>query len=131
MRGLSVASCCIVALLSCGRADDRRVSASIPAEPPTATDSLVATNSAGVQIWFTLLRASRRADGSECVERGLEIRRGNARLKVPLLYTGTIPVFLNDSTMRATLWTSCRPGAPYLVDLRSGQPVRERGRSEP
>lgn len=97
----------------------------------SATDSLVAANSAGVQIWLTLLRMAKRADGSECVERGLEIRRGNARLKVPLLYTGTTPVFLNDSTMRATLWTHCRPGGPYLVDLRSGQPVRERGRTQP
>lgn len=130
MRGLSVANGCLVVLLSCGRANDQRVSASIPAEPPTATDSLVATNSAGVQIWFTLLRMAKRADSSECVERGLEIRRGNARLPVPLLYTGTTPVFLNDSTMRATLWTRCRPGDPYLVDLKSGQPVRERGRTQ-
>jgi hypothetical protein len=32
---------------------------------------------------------------------------------------------LNDSTMRAVLWTNCRPGDAYLVDLTNGRPVRQ------
>lgn len=129
-KRLAVATAGLVTLLSCGRADEQQYSASTAAQPPVPADSLVATNSEGAQIWFTLLRVDKHADGRPCVERGLEIRQGKIRVKVPLLYTGTIPVFLNDSTVRAILWTNCRPGDSYLVDVRSGQPVRERGRSE-
>ena len=48
------------------------------------------------------------------------------RIPVPLLYTGTAPHLVNDSTMRARLSDHCRPGDAYLVDLRTGRPVRER-----
>ena len=98
------------------------------APPP---DSLILTNTAGAEIWFTLSRSATGADGGGCVERGLEIRHGGKRVKVPLLYTGTPPVLLNDSTMRAMLWTHCRPGDAYLVNLRTGQPVREQGANSP
>lgn len=84
-----------------------------------------------MEIWFTLVRAAKGADGRDCVERGLEIRQGGKQVQVPLLYTGSPPVLLNDSTMRATLWTHCTPGDPYLVNLRSGHPVRERARAMP
>ena len=84
------------------------------------------TNAGGVEIWFTLARSATGADGRRCVERGLEIRQGEKRLQVPLLYTGALPVLINDSTMRATLWTHCQPGDAYLVNLTSGHPVRER-----
>jgi hypothetical protein len=60
------------------------------------------------------------------VDRAIEIRRGDTRVKVPLLYTGTPPELVNDSTLRARLSNQCRPGDAYLVDLRSGRPVRER-----
>jgi hypothetical protein len=86
----------------------------------------VLTNSVGVEIWFTLARAAMDPDGRRCVERGLEIRHGAKRVQVPLLYTGAPPVLLNDSTLRALLWTHCQPGDAYRVSLRSGQPVRER-----
>jgi hypothetical protein len=93
-------------------------------------DSLVATSEDGVEVWFTLTRVGRAPDGSSCVERGLEIRRGGTHIQVPLLYTGAAPVLLNQSTMRAELWNHCRPVGTYLVDLQSGRPVREHaGRS--
>jgi hypothetical protein len=44
------------------------------------------------------------------------------------LYTGAPPVLLDPSTMRAELWNHCRAVDTYLVDLRSGRPVRERSR---
>ncbi len=47
---------------------------------------------------------------------------------MPLLYTGAPPVLVNDSTLRAVLWTHCQPGDAYLVNLRSGQPVRDDGK---
>jgi hypothetical protein len=92
-------------------------------------DSLVVSGENDLEVWFTLRRAGRAADGTSCVERGLEIRRGGTRVPVPLLYTGSAPVLLDQSTMRAELWNHCRPVATYLVDLRSGQPVRERPES--
>lgn len=90
------------------------------------SDSLVLTTGEGVEVWYGLARSSRAADGRPCVERGLEIRREGRRMQVPLLYTGEAPTLLNDSTMRAVLWTNCRPEAAYLVDLANGRPVRQR-----
>lgn len=121
----------LAALLACGGPTRQKPAAvdSVANVPPA--DSLVLTNPAGAEIWLTLARAATGADGGRCVERGLEIRQGGKRLQVPLLYTGAPPVLLNDSTMRAILWTNCRPGDAYLVNLRSGHPVRERAGAAP
>jgi hypothetical protein len=101
--------------------------------PPASTDqagpsqdSLLLSNRAGTEVWFTLARTGRAADGRTCVERGLEIRRGGARIPVPLLYTGEAPTLVNDTTLRAVLWNHCTPLNPYLVDLRTGHPARQR-----
>ncbi len=48
----------------------------------------------------------------------MEIRRGSTSVPVPLLYTGTAPELVNDSTLRARLSDQCVPGDAYLVDLR-------------
>ena len=93
-----------------------------PAAKPA--DSL-AVSAPGLEIWFTLARPAGSASGASCVERGLEIRRAERRIRVPLLYTGESPTILNDSTMRAVLWNDCHPQTPYLVDLRTGRPVPE------
>ena len=95
------------------------------ASPPRPADSLVATAPGGAEVWFTLARPD-SADGRRCVDRAIEIRRGSARVPVPLLYTGTSPEVLNDTTLRARLSNGCLPGDAYLVDLRTGRPVRER-----
>src|SRR5688572_19562647 len=121
----------LAAAVACGNQADRSTHSgqdSVPVSTPA--ESLVATSSGGTEIWFTLARNATGPDGLRCVERGIEIRRGATRLKVPLLYTGSAPVLLNDSTMRAVLWTHCSPGDAYLVNLKSGQPVRERAREE-
>jgi hypothetical protein len=98
--------------------------AEAPASAPA--DSLVATAPDGAEIWFTLSRESKAADGTTCIDRTIEIRRGDSRIPVPLLYTGTTPELINDSTMRARLSNQCVPGDAYLVNLRTGRPVRER-----
>jgi hypothetical protein len=103
-------------------APDRPSPPDFVADPPS--DSLVLATGAGVEVWYGLSRSARGPDGSPCVERGLEIRRGERRIQVPLLYTGETPTLLNDSTMRAVLWTNCRPGDVYVVDLTNGRPVR-------
>jgi len=111
-------------LSACGRTEraQTKTSAGKVAEPQ---DSLATSTRSGVEIWFTLSRPARSSEGQACVERGLEIRRDGRRLPIPLLYTGEAPTVVNDSTIRAMLWTNCRPVTPYRVDLRSGRPVRE------
>jgi hypothetical protein len=89
-------------------------------------DSLAVSGN-GVEVWFTLARTAHGSDGKQCLERGLEIRRAGSRVPVPLLYTREPPTLLNDTTMRAVLWTHCKPLDSYLVDLRTGRPVRQRG----
>jgi hypothetical protein len=73
-----------------------------------------------------LAREATAADGTSCVDRAIEIRRGDKRIQVPLLYTGHVPEVVNDSTIRARLSNQCVPGDAYLVDLQTGRPVRER-----
>jgi hypothetical protein len=98
-----------------------------PEAPPSRlTDSLALRSAAGTEVWFTIAREATGANREKCVERGLEIRDGAKRVKVPLLYTGAVPTLLDDSTMRAVLWNHCQPGDAYKVNLRTGQPVRER-----
>ena len=89
-------------------------------------ESLVTTAPGGIEVWFTLAREGKAEDGTRCIDRAIEIRRGETRVPVPLLYTGSAPELVNDSTIRARLSNRCVPGDAYLVDLRSGRPVRER-----
>jgi hypothetical protein len=123
MRGFPVLTSALV--LGCGGADRPPPKAAASADSLPA-DSLVATTPGGVQVWFTLARRVKSSAGVPCVDRAIEIRRGDTRVQVPLLYTGTPPELVNDSTLRARLSNQCRPGDAYLVDLRSGRPVRER-----
>jgi hypothetical protein len=111
-------------LPACGRTE-RAQNKTSAGEAAAPEESLATTTTAGVEVWFTLSRPARSTDGQSCVERGLEIRRDGRRFPVPLLYTGEAPTLLNDSTIRAMLWTHCRPVTPYRVDLRTGRPVRE------
>lgn len=118
-------------VLACGDRDVARAGSggdSANSAPPAPPESLVATAPGGVQIWFTLARVGQGDDGSRCIDRTLEIRRGGARVPVPLLYTASAPELVNDSTIRARLSFRCKPGDAYLVDLRSGRPIRERHR---
>jgi hypothetical protein len=108
------------------RDDDAEQSAAVDTAVPPPADTLVGTAPGGVEIWFTLSREGVAADGSHCIDRTIEIRRGGSRVQVPLLYTGAVPELVNDSTIRARLSNRCAPGDAYLVDLRSGRPVRER-----
>jgi len=95
------------------------------AEP--RADSLALAVRPGLEIWYSLHRSAHSPQGAECLERGLEIRQDGRRVPIPLLYTGESPTLINDSTLRAVLWTNCRPLKPYLVNLRTGQPTPEQG----
>jgi hypothetical protein len=94
------------------------------ARAPRPADSLVLTTPGGVEVWFTDARTARDSAGRECVERVMQIRRAGQKLAVPLLYTGSIPRLVNDSTIEAPIWLNCRPGNVYRVDLGTGRPVR-------
>jgi hypothetical protein len=85
----------------------------------------VLTAPGGVEVWFGDARQSRDSAGAACTERALEIRGPAGRRIVPLLYTLDIPTVLDDSTIRARLYTDCRPGPLYRVDLRTGLPTRK------
>ncbi|HET7601362.1 MAG TPA: hypothetical protein VFK09_13780 [Gemmatimonadales bacterium] len=109
----------------CARGDrppPRNAAAEAPTPP--SDDSLLLGMPHGIEIWATLRRQVEDSTGGRCVERALEIRDGHRRTRGPLLYPRDPPIRVNDSTIRARLWTHCRPGDAYLVNLKSGQPVR-------
>jgi hypothetical protein len=122
------AAATVAMLASCGRGTSDRTEAvsadSVPATSPA--DSLAVSGPGGVEIWFTHSRSGTAPDGRRCTDRAIEVRRGAQRIPVPLLYTGEAPRIVNDSTARAILYTNCRAGDAYLVDLRNGRPTRER-----
>jgi hypothetical protein len=111
------------ALAACRPGSGERATAGDTAVSTVPADSL-AVAGPGVEIWFTLPRPGRAPDGSPCTDRAIEVRRGGSRIPVPLLYTGEAPRIVNESTARAILYTDCRAGDAYLVDLRSGRPAR-------
>jgi len=90
---------------------------------PQVSDSLILTAPGGVTVWLTEGRRATDATGAECLERTLEIRHDTTRIKVPLLYTVSTPVLLDDSTLRAELAHNCQRAEPYRVSLRTGRPV--------
>lgn len=95
---------------------------SLPSVAPA--DSLALTAAPGVEVWFTDARQAQDSAGKACEERVLEIRRDGRRIPVPLLYTGSAPRLINDSTIEAPIWLHCRPGNLYRVNLHTGYPTR-------
>ena len=122
-RFVAVALSAVLAGCGDGRAP---ADAPVPSDLPAATlvDSLVLTAPGGAQVWFTDGRAAQDSLGAACSERVLEIRTARDTLAVPLLYTGEAPTLVNDSTLRASLWLDCRPGALYHVNIHTGRPSR-------
>jgi hypothetical protein len=103
-----------------------------PAQDTTAAvvtrpaDTLALSAPGGVEVWFTDSRTAKDSAGNACIERVMQIRRAGQRIAVPLLYTGSVPRLVNDSTIEAPIWLHCRPGNVYQVDLRTGRPTRVR-----
>jgi hypothetical protein len=117
-------SAAVLGGLACGERPGPPPAGAAASTPAAPADSLVVTTPDGTELWFTFARAD-TGGGRSCTDRALEIRRGAKRMPVPLLYTAAVPELVNDSTARARLSTHCRPGAAYLVNLRTGRPVRE------
>lgn len=120
-RGVFLASATVLA--GCARGEPGP-GAPPPAEPAAqVSDSLILSAPGGVTVWLTEGRRSNDSAGSECLERTLEIRRDTTRIKVPLLYTVSTPVLLDDTTFRAELADHCRKAEPYRVSLKTGRPT--------
>ncbi len=113
-----------------GRAERAAATTSVDsiAQPAALPESLVARGPDSTTVWFTLAREDHDSAGGRCVDRTLEIRRGVARIPVPLLYTEVAPRFIDDSTLGAVLYRGCVPLDRYHVDVRTGQPVPVRAR---
>ncbi|HEU5218047.1 MAG TPA: hypothetical protein VFU23_05275 [Gemmatimonadales bacterium] len=92
--------------------------------PPQMADTLVLSLPGGAAVWLAEGRRARDSAGTPCVERSVEIRRDSVKLKVPLLFTGSIPTMLDDTTIRAELFSNCRPSGVYKVGVRDGLPHR-------
>jgi hypothetical protein len=110
---------------ACGSSDAPKPAAAAPAMSPVHADALLLETPGGIEVWATFARESKDSTGASCIERAVEVRDGTTRRQVPLLYTRDIPQLVNDTTIRARLWTDCRPGDAYLVNLRNGLPVRK------
>lgn len=109
------------AALGCRGADEAPAAEMAVAAP---ADSLVLTGPGGVTVWFTGAREAAASDGTACTERVLEIRTDSTRVIVPLLFTREAPTVLEDTTMRAVLYTNCAPVGAYRVDYATASPRR-------
>ena len=109
----------------CDRSAPRPPEGAPPLAASTRAPELALTTPSGAEVWFGDARESRDSAGATCIERTLEIRVAGSRRIVPLLYTLDTPTVLDDSTIRARLFTDCRAGPAYRVNLRSGLPVRK------
>jgi hypothetical protein len=85
-------------------------------------DTLVLSAPGGTTIWLAEGRPAVSSTGENCIERTIEIRKDSSRLKVPLLYTVTMPVLIDDTTMRADLAEHCKATRPYRVNLKTARP---------
>lgn len=87
-------------------------------------DSLVLTMPGGATVWLTEGRKRADSTGTECIERTIEVRRENYRMKVPLLYTLDLPTVLDDTSFRALLSRGCSRMDAYRVFIRDAMPYK-------
>jgi hypothetical protein len=76
------------------------------------------------EIWFTGAMLDSAPNGQTCFERTVEIRRGENRTPVPLLYTFGEMEIVDDTTVRAGLMRDCASVDTYLVNTKTAQPRR-------
>jgi hypothetical protein len=124
-RGGTVFALLAALCSACDRGEPLPVNQPAATPPQAPAAELALKTPTGAEVWFGDARESRDSAGTACVERTLEIRGPEGRRIVPLLYTLDTPTVLDDSTIRARLFTDCRPGPAYRVDLRTGLPTRK------
>ena len=106
-----------------------------PSPPPAASadtvgigrpaDSLVATAPGrGRDLVHTRPERQRRGRGGAPRERSRSVAAPPG-FPSPCCTPSAAPEVVNDTTFRARLSDHCKPGDTYLVDFRTGRPVRE------
>jgi hypothetical protein len=104
------------------RTPKQEESAGLPSMTPP--DSLVLRLADSAELWYTGSMLDTSATGETCYERTVEIRRGETRTPVPLLYTLGEVVVMNDTSVRADLMRDCVKVDTYLINTTTGQPRR-------
>jgi hypothetical protein len=114
----------LILLSACGARGEPAPGAlpAVEQAPPVVADSLVLTMAGGATVWLAEGRRAVDSAGVACFERSVEIRRDSVKLKVPLLFTGSLPTKLTDSVFRAELFHNCRPESAYKISIRDGMP---------
>ena len=115
---------CSMLLAACGARGEPAPGAApeVAQAPPAVADSLVLTFVGGATVWLAEGRRAADSAGAPCFERSVEIRRDSARIKVPLLFTASLPTREDDSTFRAELFRDCRPESAYRISIKDGMP---------
>jgi hypothetical protein len=114
----------VTALASCSPKEAKQEEPAGLATLSPGTDTMVLRMPDGAEAWYTGFMLDTASTGEPCYERTVEIRRGQTRTPVPLLYTmGELEV-LDDTTLRAALVRDCARHDTYLVNTRTAQPRR-------
>ena len=123
-QAVLVASALAMMLAACGARGEPAPGAvpEVVQAPPAVADSLVLTLAGGATVWLAEGRRAADSAGAACFERSVEIRRDSVRIKVPLLFTASLPTRVDDSTFRAELFRDCRPESAYLINIKDGMP---------
>jgi hypothetical protein len=74
------------------------------------------------QVWLVTGRAA-HGNGGQCIERGIQLRKGPFKIPVPLLYTSTLPEVVNGQLV-AEISKDCVTGDAYAIDPKTGQPTK-------
>lgn len=115
----------LLVLSACASEKPRDQAASADSAAPVPADSLALSVNDSTQLWFVAGRTDTAESGETCQEHLLELRHGDRRTSVPLLYTMALPTRLNDTTLRAALYRHCAVASWYQVDVRTGLPRPE------
>ena len=106
-----------------------------PAAAPTATASAAPTVDSfppdthildlqdGTEVWLTTGRVGQGPNGTTCLERGVQLRKGPLKMPVPLMYTSKLPVVVGGKLV-ASLSTNCVSGDDYSIDSKTAQPTK-------
>lgn len=124
IRSHTLASASLILLAACGARGEPPPGELPGAEqaPPAVPDSMVLTMAGGATVWLAEGRRAVDSAGTPCFERSVEVRRDSVRLKVPLLFTASLPTRVDDSIFRAELFRDCRPESAYKISIRDGMP---------
>jgi hypothetical protein len=97
--------------------------AKLPAIDSFPPDTHILDLDDGTEVWLTVGRVGQGPNGTTCIERGVQLRKGPLKMPVPLLYTSKLPVVLNGKVV-ASLSTNCISGDDYAIDPKTAQPTK-------